>query len=410
MSKENTNDVLKNIDYINVGDVKAEDVSYNLELKEEKEENDNIKDNNNHVILEKPPNMIINLDNIKEKSEPITNTEVLLSIFEITSNSKYYGLNSSNKSRHFWNQLTEIPQFSKVLDVYKSETLRKYWRLISEIGSAEKIIKTIKNHEEAINNTSMKLLTIISVIKDFLSNRIKDLDKHLIEAPDRNIVKGGNSNYIGSKNKKKDLSDDDESFNIEEELNTLNKNTHVNNNVENKKLLNNKRSKIKNTELSMVLLDNKKLVEDELLNEEGNKDETNNVRKSLRPKNISNVLFNINDKAVFSQIEIIVNTFKSFFPELDDRDLWDALKKNSFNIINTYCYLTNPEDYEGKTIIVLFLYYIVLILIIIKDVCFNDEDDYILKNLSKTQFYKKLISDKGKERVEEREIFLDYES
>lgn len=44
---------------------------------------------------------------------------------------------------------------------------------------------------------------------------------------------------------------------------------------------------------------------------------------------------------------------------------------------------------------------------IILEVCFNDEDDYILKNLSKSFFYKKLVSDKGKDRVQEREIFLD---
>lgn len=43
------------------------------------------------------------------------------------------------------------------------------------------------------------------------------------------------------------------------------------------------------------------------------------------------------------------------------------------------------------------------------DACFTDQDDFILKNFPKGQYFKMLVAIKGKDRVEERQIFLDCE-
>lgn len=39
--------------------------------------------------------------------------------------------------------------------------------------------------------------------------------------------------------------------------------------------------------------------------------------------------------------------------------------------------------------------------------CFKEQDDYILQNYSKTRFLRLLIDQKGRDRVEERQLFLD---
>lgn len=39
--------------------------------------------------------------------------------------------------------------------------------------------------------------------------------------------------------------------------------------------------------------------------------------------------------------------------------------------------------------------------------CFKEQDDYILQNYAKTRFLKMLVEQKGKDRVEERQLFLD---
>lgn len=63
--------------------------------------------------------------------------------------------------------------------------------------------------------------------------------------------------------------------------------------------------------------------------------------------------------------------------------------------------------YNLKLLLLLFYYYFFFLIL---DACFNDEDDYILKNLTKSFFYKKLVSDKGSDKVEERLLFLDIDT
>ncbi len=270
---------------------------------------------------------IIDLEKLSNNEKPLENSEVLLAIYEITGNSEFYGISKSNKSRSFWDSLVNIKSFEKILTAFKSETLRKYWRTLSEITNQKKVLDTIQKNATLINATSLKLLTIITVLKEFISGKIPDLEKALSELPDKSLSKpleGGRR--AGRRNEE----DDDESFEIEEKPK--------------KQLLNNKRkAKEVNNEIQKAI---------EVVNnaiDPATEVKNAATRRSARNK-ASVTLFSEEDKKIFSEIEIIVNTLKGVVPEASEQEIWDSLKKNSFNVINSYLYLTEPEVYEGKQI------------------------------------------------------------
>ncbi len=83
------------------------------------------------------------------------NSDVILSLIEICSNSAKYGLTNSNKSRLFWDELFKKPEVSVVFKNFKSETLRKYWRLINDLDKNEKVIETTNKYKDEINKKSL---------------------------------------------------------------------------------------------------------------------------------------------------------------------------------------------------------------------------------------------------------------
>ena len=273
--------------------------------------------------------LVINLEEISNNNKVLENSEVLFAIYEVTTNSNYYGLNLSNKSRCFWDRLTLMKCFEKILASFKSETLRKYWRTLSEISNQKKVLDTIKKHSKAINSTNMKLLTIITLLKDFLSGRIVDFEKTLGDAPEKNVPKIVTEKKC-VKNKSKD---DDESFEIED-----------------KKMLNKKR---KNPNEEVISGINKKI---EIINNvinsgnEVKQNESGGLRRSSRAKT-NNSLFSEEDKKIFAEIETIVKILQEVVPEVSEYEIWEALKRNSFNIINTYLFLNEPELYDGNSFI-----------------------------------------------------------
>mmetsp|Transcript_7626 Transcript_7626/g.7851 ORF Transcript_7626/g.7851 Transcript_7626/m.7851 type:complete len:373 (-) Transcript_7626:26-1144(-) len=338
----------------------ALDTIENLELTEVPEKAVDTQSNPEAVVAGAP--LHIDLEEVATNNKPLENSQVLLAIYEVANNSNFYGLNQSNKSRAFWDKLSNVSCFEKILAVFKSETLRKYWRLLSEINNQKKVIDTIKKNSNEIDATALKVLTIITLLKDFIAGRVSNLAKTLAETPDKSIPR---NTY--TEKRRTNPKEDDESYEVED-------------NRAKKAFLSTKRKNEEMTDIDKNIKDLNNLIdpENELKKASG--------KRSTRNRGQAN-LFSDEDKRVFSEIEVIVNTFKSVIPEASEGEIWDALKRNSFNIINTYLYLNEPEVYD--------------------DVCFNDEDDYILKNLSKSFFYKKLVSEKGKDRVQEREIFLD---
>ena len=86
--------------------------------------------------------------------------------------------------------------------------MRKYWRILSEISSTDKLVATISKYKEAINKTSMKVLTIITSIKAYLSGKIKDFSSFLQSAEKPGVSTSVNR----SSRAKAKYDDDDESF------------------------------------------------------------------------------------------------------------------------------------------------------------------------------------------------------
>jgi len=319
--------------------IKENDPNPQSEKKNKPELNESIIINsevkNTDQTLRKNKPLIIDLENLADNNKPLENSEVLLAIFEVTTNSENYGITQSNKSRSFWDKLGQVKLFEKILLSFKSETLRKYWRLLSEIPQ-RKVLETIKKNIEPINNTFMKLLTIITLLKDHSAGKISDLKKVLEEHPE----KATNNNKSGVYERRTKGNDDEESFEIDEG-NTKKVNTKKSNSM-----LNNKR---RNADESLINETTKKI---EMVNgvlESGIENNLKSVvgKRSTRNKGQSN-LFSDEDKRIFGEIEVIVNTLKNQVPEAAEFEIWDALKRNSFNIINTYLYLVEPDVYDRK--------------------------------------------------------------
>lgn len=294
-----------------------------------------VENQDNPIGIPKGPGspMYIDLEAINNNNKVLENSEALLAIFEVTSNQEHYGLGSaSNKSRGFWDKLSLVKSFEKVLTVFKTETLRKYWRILDEVKNKKQLIECIKKHSKAIDNTSMRLLTIITVLKDYLSGRVTDLEKTLAESGEKTVTQKTGKSY------KRNQDDDDESFDLGEKEEIK----------KSKSMLNNKR-KIPNIEEEKLENVNKNI---EMVNNVLNN--TNDLKAVVGKRNTRNKgntsLFSEEDKRVFSEIETIVETLQKQVPEAAEFEIWDALKRNSFNIINTYLYLMEPETYDGKII------------------------------------------------------------
>jgi hypothetical protein len=55
-----------------------------------------------------------------------------------------------------------------------------------------------------------------------------------------------------------------------------------------------------------------------------------------------------NDKSLFNSIDEIVNQFSIYFATYSTEQILDSLKKNSFNLENTFLQLINPKEFESK--------------------------------------------------------------
>lgn len=88
--------------------------------------------------------------------EKIENSDVILCLIEICTNSTKYGLSNSNKSRLFWDELFKKEEVCAVFKNFKSETLRKYWRLINDLDKNEKVIDTVIKYKDEINKENVK--------------------------------------------------------------------------------------------------------------------------------------------------------------------------------------------------------------------------------------------------------------
>ncbi len=132
---------------------------------------------------------IANLRDLNSKSK-LSNSDFILAILEISLNAHKYGIEFLNKSKFFWEAVTQLQEFKNIFLQFKPETLRKYWRFISETDDIEKILDIVKKFKTSIDDSETKLLTVISIIREFIEGKIKDLEDYL-----KNYMKNTVSKY-----------------------------------------------------------------------------------------------------------------------------------------------------------------------------------------------------------------------
>ena len=117
--------------------------------------------------------IIMDLPRLSEKSN-ITNTDIILSIFEICTFNKRYNYECSNNTKAFWDRVVQEGILKKIFKNFKSETLRKYWKIMRQTGNNEKYIEIVRENENFINNNGFKLLPIVNTIAIYVTNTPKD--------------------------------------------------------------------------------------------------------------------------------------------------------------------------------------------------------------------------------------------
>ena len=118
---------------------KAEDHFLNLQ-----------RDSNSH-------HKFIDFFEIHAKGNPvICNSDLLLAIIEIASNSLYYKIPLSSKSKNFWEEVIKYNELKGVFGYYKADTLKKYWGLLSKKDNPEKAADLIKKKKKLLDQASIK--------------------------------------------------------------------------------------------------------------------------------------------------------------------------------------------------------------------------------------------------------------
>jgi hypothetical protein len=109
----------------------------------------------------------------------ISNTDMILIMFEICLNSSQFGINGDNSSRAFWEEVGEKEQLYPITKIFKPETLRKYWRIIRNANKPKKILNAIKEYKDKLNNENIKLLSSINIICDYILSPKKGIDYYI---------------------------------------------------------------------------------------------------------------------------------------------------------------------------------------------------------------------------------------
>lgn len=113
--------------------------------------------------------VIMDLPKLSFKTN-ITNSDIMLAIFEICTFNKKYNYECSNNTKAFWDRVVDEGILKKIFKNFKSETLRKYWKIIRQTGDNDKFMEIIRNNENFINNPNFKLLPIINGISNYITS------------------------------------------------------------------------------------------------------------------------------------------------------------------------------------------------------------------------------------------------
>jgi hypothetical protein len=146
--KDNDNEMDQNIH--------DEDISLNEKEKIPRKKRTKIIEDESQNNIKEEIGPVINLSELNQKSSTFSNSEMILIILEICLNSKHYGINTSNVTRKFWDEVYEKEEWQNLLRTFKPETLRKYWRILRDTYDYKKIIETVHTYANDLNFLGVK--------------------------------------------------------------------------------------------------------------------------------------------------------------------------------------------------------------------------------------------------------------
>ena len=138
------------------------------------EQEKNLETNNNSSDSKPKENktnvdLIMDLPKLSMQTN-ITNSDIILAIFEICTFNKKYNYECSNNTKAFWDRVVKEGILKKIFKNFKSETLRKYWKIIRQTQNNEKFMEIVRQNEKFINNPLYKLLPIINGISQYITS------------------------------------------------------------------------------------------------------------------------------------------------------------------------------------------------------------------------------------------------
>jgi hypothetical protein len=93
---------------------------------------------------------------IVNKKLKVSNSDLLLTIFEICLFSNEYGFRYKSKSKVFWEDICKKENYKNIFAKYKPDTLKKYWSLLSEVKDYQKVIELIHMYKDLIDLEDLK--------------------------------------------------------------------------------------------------------------------------------------------------------------------------------------------------------------------------------------------------------------
>ena len=151
----------------------------------EPEQEKNLETNNNSSDSKPKENktnvdLIMDLPKLSMQTN-ITNSDIILAIFEICTFNKKYNYECSNNTKAFWDRVVKEGILKKIFKNFKSETLRKYWKIIRQTQNNEKFMEIVRKNEnyiiqKGLNFQEDKEKEIILQIIRILSESFKNLN------------------------------------------------------------------------------------------------------------------------------------------------------------------------------------------------------------------------------------------
>ena len=132
---------------------------------------ENQENQDNAQVIEEEA--IMDLPKLAVKSD-ITNSDIILAIFEICTFNKKYNYECSNNTKAFWDRVVQEGILKNIFKNFKSETLRKYWKIIRQTGNNAKFMEIVRQNDKFINNPLFKLLPIINGISAYITSPPED--------------------------------------------------------------------------------------------------------------------------------------------------------------------------------------------------------------------------------------------